>query len=164
MRFLEKINRFLNKFFMVIGGIAVLGMMALATMNVVLRIFKIPFSGAYEITGFLGAAVIAFALGYTQRRKDHIVVDIVSKKFPRRLAKVLDIFKFTIEMIFFGIVSWQIFLLGIKICREREVSETLKIIYYPFIFCVGIGFGSLSLNLLLDLLTTIFNHKEGENA
>ncbi len=149
---------------MILGGIAVLGVMTLATVNVVLRIFKIPFSGAYEITGFLGAAVIAFALGYTQRRKDHIVVDIVSNKFPRWLARPLDIFKSSLEMVFFGIISWQVFLLAFKICRECEVSETLKIIYYPFIFCVGIGFASLALNLLVDLLTSIFNHKEGKVA
>ena len=149
---------------MVLGGIALLGVMILATANVVFRVFKVPFSGAYEIIGFLGAAVIAFALGYTQRRKDHIVVDIISKKFPRRLARVLDIFKYSIETIFFGIISWQVFSLAFKYCDECEVSETLKIIFYPFIFCVGIGFACLALNLLTDLMTTIFIHKEGKGA
>ena len=69
---------------MIIGGLAVLALMILATGNVVLRIFHAPFRGTYEIVGFLGAVVIAFALGYTQKRKDHIVVDILTERFSKK--------------------------------------------------------------------------------
>ena len=52
----------------------------LATGNVVLRIFHMPFRGTYEIVSFLGAIVIAFALGLPRKRKVHIVVDILDGK------------------------------------------------------------------------------------
>ncbi len=159
MNYLEKLNIYLNKVLMILGGIAVLSLMTLATGNVVLRVFHIPYSGAYEIVSFLGALVIAFALGYTQKRKDHIVVDILTEKFPKKLNRFLDMVNFSITLVFFSIVTWQIFLWGMKIWESREVSETLKIIYYPFIFSVAIGFGVLSLTLLIDLLKT-FQKKE----
>jgi len=156
IQWLEKINRFFNKLFMVIGGLALLGVMLLATANVLFRMFHKPMSGSYEIVGFLGAAVIAFALGYTQRRKDHIVVDIISKKYPGWLRRSVDILRYPAEMTFFTIVGWHVFKLGMRIREEGEVSETLKIIFYPFIFCVAIGFASLALNLFFDFCLTIF--------
>ena len=152
---------YLNKILLVLGGIAVLSLMALATGNVALRVFHMPYRGAYELVSFLGAIVIAFALGYTQKRRDHIVVDILTEKFPARLNRVLDAINYSVTLIFFSLVTWQIFVWGMKIWESGEVSETLKIIYYPFIFAVSLGFGVLSLTLLIDLLKTF--QRKGEN-
>jgi len=157
MRFLEQLNIFLNKLLMVFGGLALLGLMVLATANVVLRIFGRPFSGTYELVGFLGALLIAFALGFTQKRKDHIVVDIVSRKFPAWLARPMDALKFLAETVFFAIVAWYVFQLGLRVREDGEVSETLKIAYHPFIYAVAAGFGLLALNLFVDFLITVFN-------
>ncbi|MGB4223153.1 MAG: hypothetical protein WBJ54_04995, partial [Syntrophorhabdus sp.] len=61
MKYFEQAIIFLNKIFLIVGGIAVLALMSVATANVVLRIFHIPFRGAYELVSFIGAIVIAFA-------------------------------------------------------------------------------------------------------
>jgi TRAP-type C4-dicarboxylate transport system permease small subunit len=120
---------------------------------VVLRFFfSAPYRGAYELVGFLGAIVIAFALGYTQKRKDHIVVDILTEKFPKRVNRVLDGVNYFITTIFFAIVSWQVFIWGMKISKSGEVSETLKIIFHPFIYSVSLGFVVFSLTLVIDFL------------
>lgn len=159
MNYLDKLNIYLNKILLILGGIAVLSLMSLATGNVLLRVFHMPYRGAYEIVSFLGAIVIAFALGYTQKRKDHIVVDILTEKFSKKVNRVLDVVNYFVTLVFFSIVTWQIFVWGAKIWESGEVSETLKIIYYPFIFSVAVGFGVLSLTLLIDLLKT-FQKKE----
>lgn len=160
METLDKLGAALNKILTILGGVALLALMLLATGNVTLRIFHAPFRGAYEVVGFLGAVVIAFALGFTQKRKDHIVVDILTEKFSKPVNRVLDAFNYFITMVFFGIVSWQIFVWGIKIWRVGELSETLKIIFYPFVLSVGFGFAVLSLTLLNDLLKTLSPRKE----
>jgi TRAP-type C4-dicarboxylate transport system permease small subunit len=161
MATLEKIRDSLNRFLMLVGSIAVLLLMALATGNVCLRFFfNAPYRGAYEIVGFLGAIVIAFALGYTQKRKDHIVVDILTEKFPKRVNRVLDGISYFITMIFFAIVSWQVFIWGVKISNSGEVSETLKIIFHPFVYSVALGFAVFSLTLIVDFLKN-FQHTEG---
>jgi len=160
MKYLEALNGFLNKILMILGGFAVLALMSLATGNVVLRLFHIPYRGAYEIVSFLGAIVIAFALGYTQKRKGHIVVDILTDKFPKKVNRILDIVNYFFTMIFFAIIAWQIYLWGMKIWESGELSETLKIIYHPFIFSVSIGFAVLSLTIFIDLLKTILNKEE----
>jgi len=160
MKYLEALNGMLNKILLILGGIAVLGLMTLATGNVVMRIFQVPFRGAYEIVSFLGAIVIAFALGFTQKRKDHIVVDILTDKFPKKVNRVLDFINYLITMIFFGIISWQIYVWGMKIWESGEVSETLKIIYHPFIFSVSAGFAVLSFTIFIDFLKIILRQEE----
>ena len=160
MKFLETLTNFLNKILMIAGGVAVLALMTLATGNVVLRVFHFPFRGAYEIVAFLGAIVIAFALGYTQRRKDHIVVEILTERFPRKLQRATDTLAYLIIMIFFAVVSWQIFVWGMKIYVSHEVSETLKVIYHPFVFAVAAAFAVVSLTALVDFLKNLFTPGE----
>jgi TRAP-type C4-dicarboxylate transport system permease small subunit len=161
MNYLEKIDDFLNKILMVVGSVAVLLLMSIATVNAFMRLpfIKTTWRGAYETVGFLGAIVIAFALGYTQKRKDHIVVDILTEKFPKRVNRVLDGINYLITTIFFIIVSWQVFAWGMKISKSGEVSETLKIIFHPFIYSVSLGFAVFSLTLILDFLKN-FQSKE----
>jgi len=161
MKLLEKIRNLLDKVFLVLGGVAVLTLMALATGNVCFRIFGMPYRGAYELVAFLGAVVTAFALGYTQRKKSHIVVDILTGTFSDGVKKALDGISYTIGMVFFALISWVIFKWGIRIAGSGEVSETLKIAYYPFIYAVAAGFGFLCLTLILDLLHTVL--KKGGN-
>jgi len=157
MNYLEKINDFLNKILMVVGSIAVLLLMSIATVNAFMRLpfLKTTWRGAYETVGFLGAIVIAFALGYTQKRKDHIVVDILTEKFPKRVNRILDGINYFITMIFFAMVSWQVFVWGMKISKSGEVSETLKIMFHPFVYSVSLGFAVFSLTLILDFLKNL---------
>ena len=155
MEVLEKIRDLLDKAFLVLGGVAVLALMALATGNVCFRVFGMPYRGAYELVAFLGALVTAFALGYTQRKKSHIVVDILTETFRPGVKKVLDGISYFIGMVFFALISWVIFRWGIQIAQSGELSETLKVIYYPFIFSVSLGFAFLCLTLIVDFLITL---------
>lgn len=155
MDFLERIRNLFDKAFLILGGLAVLALMALATGNVCFRVFGLPYRGAYELVSFLGAVVTAFALGYTQRKKSHIVVDILTETFSEGVKKALDGISYFIGMVFFALISWVIFRWGIRIAGSGEVSETLKIAYYPFIYAVALGFAFLCLTLLLDFLHAV---------
>jgi len=160
MKYLDYATDVINKVLLVLGGVAVLALMLLATGNVTLRIFHIPFRGTYEIVSFLGAIVISFALGYTLKKRDHIVVDIISDKFPESLKKVIDIFADICIAVFFAIVAWQMYVWGMKIWDENEVSETLKIVYYPFVFACALGFAAISVSALVDFLKKIIGRGE----
>ena len=159
---LERLSELLRRVLMIAGGVALLALTLLATMNVALRIFRVPVSGAYEVVSFLGAVVTAGALGYTQKRKDHIVVDILSDKFPAKVKRVLDRVSYSLILVFFSIVSWQTFVYGKRLLRTGELSETLKIAYYPFVFLVSAGFAVLALTVLLDLAETVWARGDGK--
>jgi TRAP-type C4-dicarboxylate transport system permease small subunit len=148
---LDKIDNLLGRILLVLSGAAVLALMLLATGNVILRIFHAPFRGTYEIVSFMGAIGVAFALASTQRRKGHIVVDILSSRYPRPVKRLVDALSAAISAVFFGIVAWQVLVWGARVMTSGEVSETLKIIYHPFVFGVAAGFGLLALTCLLDI-------------
>ena len=159
---LERLADLLRRVLMIAGGVALLALTLLATMNVALRIFRVPVSGAYEVVSFLGAVVTAGALGYTQKRKDHIVVDILSDKFPAPVKRVLDRVSYALILAFFSIVSWQTFVYGKRLLVTGEMSETLRIAYYPFVFLVSAGFAVLALTVLLDLAETVWSRGNGK--
>ena len=142
---------------MIAGGVSLLALTLLATMNVALRIFQVPVSGTYEVVSFLGAIVTAGALGHTQKRKDHIVVDILSDKFPPAVKRILDPVSNVLILVFFVIVSWQTFVYGKRLMLTGELSETLKVAYYPFVFLVSAGFAVLALTVLLDLVESAWS-------
>jgi len=156
MKYLDDFDRLLNTTLMIAGGIALIALMLLATGNVVLRVFHLPLSGTYEVVSFLGAIVIASALGYTQRHKDHIVVDILSAKFPTAIKSIVNACSYLAMTVFFAVVSWQICIWGLKIRESGELSETLKIMYHPFVFGVSLGFAVLTIACMVDLVKAVF--------
>jgi len=153
---LERFSAGLRKILMIAGGVSLLALTLLATANVALRILRVPVGGAYEIVSFLGAIVTAGALGFTQKRKDHIVVDILSDRFPVPVKRALDRVSYAIMFVLFSIVSWQTFVYGMRLLATGELSETLRIAYYPFVFGVCLGFAVLALTILLDLVETVW--------
>jgi TRAP-type C4-dicarboxylate transport system permease small subunit len=160
---LNKIDNVLGRILLILSGAAVVALMLLATGNVVLRIFHAPYRGTYEIVSFLGAIGVAFALASTQRRKGNIVVDILSSRYPAPVRRVVDAVSAGITALFFGIVAWQVAVWGGRLMAAGEVSETLKIIYHPFVFGVAAGFGLLSLTSLLDIPRALGKDREGKS-
>jgi TRAP-type C4-dicarboxylate transport system permease small subunit len=151
-----KFNTYLNKLLAFFSGISVLILTAIAAGNMLLRIVYVPINGSYELIGFFGAVAIGFALGYTQIRKDHIIVTIFTDKYSKKTIPFLDGISYLVNMIFFALVSWQTMKWGIKIARTGELSETLKIIYHPFVYCLALGFAALSLTLLVDFIRLFY--------
>ena len=157
---LERFSAGLRKVLLVAGGVSLLALTLLATGNVALRIFRVPVGGAYEVVSFLGAIVTAGALGFTQKRKDHIVVDILSDRFPAPVKRALDRASYVLMFVLFSIVSWQTFVYGMRLLQTGERSETLRIAFYPFVFVVCLGFAVLALTILLDLVETFWAERE----
>jgi TRAP-type C4-dicarboxylate transport system permease small subunit len=152
MVWLEKISKLLNKWFVWLGGVALLLMIGIACANMLLRPLGAPLKGAYELVGFFGALTIAFALGYAQITGSHIAVDILTTHYSKKMQRMTSAISSFLCMIFFVLVSWQTAVFATTIWKRGETSETLRIIYYPFIYLVSICCGLLALVLLIDFL------------
>jgi TRAP-type C4-dicarboxylate transport system permease small subunit len=155
MRILQKSIRLLNMILIVVAGAGLLGVMGISVANVVLRLTGVRFGGAYELAGFVGAVVIASALGQTQEKKDHVPVDIIPRKFPAGVNTAIDIFKYLLKTAFAIVVAWQMTQYGLRMARSGEVSETLKMPFYPFIFVVAGGFAVLACTVILDVIRSL---------
>lgn len=162
MNFLDRINQTLNQALMWIAGLLLAGMVLLTCANIFLRIIWIPVRGTFELVGYSGAVLTAFALGYAQTRRGHIAVDVLVLRFSQKTQRILDIINHCICMIFFALVAWQISRYATTLWRTGELTETLQIVYYPFTYAVALGCATLSLVFLTDFLQSLIRKKEGE--
>ncbi len=151
----EKIIAVINRTCIVIGGFSLLLMMLIGFANVASRCFWRPIKGSFEVIGFLGALTTAMALGYTQTRKNHVAIDILTNHYNAHWRRRAKAFSYFISALFFAMASWQTTIWGLNIWHSGERSETLRIIYFPFIFVVSIGLGLLAFTLFLDFLQNL---------
>jgi len=147
---IEKIIARINKGCIVIGGLSLLLMMLIGFANVASRCFWRPIKGSFEVIGFLGAITTTMALGYTQTRKNHVAIDILTNHYSAQWRRRAKTFSYFISALFFAMASWQTTIWGMNIWQSGEKSETLRISYYPFIFIVVFGLGLLAVVLFLD--------------
>ncbi len=153
--FLKRINR-LQVF---LGGCFLVMMIFLTCANILLRQFGVPVRGTFEIMGFLGAVIFAFSLGYSHEKKEHLYVSIIFDRFPEKVKKAAHVINSLVCIFFFSLVSWQLVKKALILKNVHEVSETLRIAYYPFILVLSFGVAVLVLYFIYELFI-----KFGDNA
>ena len=144
-----------GKAFNILACVAVIAMMLLSTADVVLRLFGKPIPGTYELVGFLGTIVVSLALAFTSMEKGHIAVEILVEKLPQRAQLGIEAFCNLIGAVLFGVIAWQAVLYAIDIKKSGEVSLTLQMPPYPFIFGIAVGCALLSLLLVSDFIKSL---------
>jgi TRAP-type C4-dicarboxylate transport system permease small subunit len=128
----------LSKFLNVIAGIAITFMMFLTVTDVILRSFRRPIVGTYELVAFSGAIVIGFAVPLTTLLKGHVLVDFFVLKFPKRIRNVVHVLTRLMGIGLFSLLGWNLIKLGMDLYRTGEVSLTLQLPFYPIAFGIGI--------------------------
>jgi len=131
---------------------AVVFIMLLVTADVILRLFRRPIPGVYDIVGLVGSAVIAFALPYTTLKKGHIAVDIVVRKLPRTARVVINVANTLASLALFGLLSWQSATHAATLRTSGEVSPTIRLHTYPFVYGVSAACVLLCVVLCVELL------------
>lgn len=151
LKALERINAIFEKILVAVAGILLVAMVAITCANIVLRWFWVPLRGTFELMGLMGAVVVAFALAYTQSRKEHISVDILVSTFPPGLRRFFTVINDLACICFSMVASWQVIKIANNLLTSGEVSETLRVIFYPFTYAVALGFIALSLVFFADI-------------
>lgn len=162
MHFLDRISRFLNHLLLAVAGVFMVAMVLLTCSDIFFRLVWVPIRGSVELVGYFSAVVTAFALGYTQMRKGHTSVDVVVNLFPMKVKRFLGMLNSLICMTFFAFAAWRITIWSNTIRNLGEVSETLRIVFYPFSYGVALGCAVLSLVFLTEFLKSLLPWKEGE--
>jgi TRAP-type C4-dicarboxylate transport system permease small subunit len=165
MGFLEKPSKGLAKILYWVAGTAIVSMMLLTCADVILRLgvtayheyhwqFLSPFRpipGTYELVCFLGAVAVAFAMAHTSVEQGHVAVSIVVQLFPKRVQAVIETITTLFGLVFFILIAWQSVLYACDLRASGEVSLTLELPFYPFVYGIGFASASVCLVLLVDL-------------
>jgi len=93
MGFYSKVSHIIIKVLLIIGGIALLVMMAIVVGNSIGRaLFRTPIFGTIEIAGLAGVVVVAGAVGFTEREHRNIVVDTAANRMKPNMRALADAF------------------------------------------------------------------------
>jgi len=136
---LEKQTDNLSTAFNWVAGVSILVMMILTCADVVLRFFRHPIPGTYEIVGLMGTVGVSFALAYTTVQQGHIAVEFLVRKMPEKVQEVLAAGVDLVSTLLFGIITWQSVVYALDLRRTGEVSLTVEIPVYPFVFGIALG-------------------------
>lgn len=160
MAALEKLTSLMVRILALVAGLFLVGMILITCANIFSRAVWVPVRGAFELMGYAGAVVTAFALGYTQIKRGNIAVDILVNRYPPWAKRLVNIVNSLICMVFFSLASWQLCVKANTMMKTGEVTETLRIIYYPFVYAVALGCVVLVLMFLTEFLRSAFPKEE----
>ncbi len=138
MRVFEVAVLRISKVMDVVGGTILTLMMLITVLDVVLRFFKKPITGTYELVFLGGAVVIACAVPVTSWEGGHVCVDFLLEHFPKVTKRGIGIFTRLLGIVFFFLLGWNLFILGQELFKSGEVSLTLHVPYYPVAFILAI--------------------------
>jgi TRAP-type C4-dicarboxylate transport system permease small subunit len=137
MEWLNKQTEGVCKLLNMIAGCTLTLMMLLTVTDVILRFFRMPIIGAYELVAFGGGIVIGLSLPLTSYKKGHILVDDFLKGFSKDTRKYVHLTTRLLGLGLFTIISWNMFVMGMDMIRSGEVSLTLEMPFYPVVFGIG---------------------------
>ncbi len=152
---LEKWTARVAEVFNWVAAAAVTGMMLLTCMDIVLRLFRRPIPGTYEVVGFLGAVFAAFSLGYTSANRGHIAVDFIVQKLPPRAQTIIDGVNALVCAALFGLLARQSMRYAADLQAFGEVSMTLQMPVYHFVYGIAVGCWLLVLVLVVRVLKNL---------
>ena len=150
-RIVNSVSRVTNS----ISCVALVAMMGLVFVNVVSRALGHPIFGTYETVGFLASILIAFSIAECAVKKGHIVVNILEDLIPKPILPVLDTIVALLATSLYLVLAWQCAVYAGIMWERGELSMSMEIPFYPFIFVVAFGFLMLGLVLMIELFKSL---------
>ena len=116
-------------------------MVVVTALDVVLRVFRVPLTGAYDIVKIAGAITIAAALPYTTAIKGHVAIEYFFHKLNRPGRIVVDALMRLLGMALFSLLAWGSVRYGNNLRASGEVSLTLQwpVFWVPYVMAVCCG-------------------------
>ena len=126
-------------------------MAALVAANVISRLTPLgPISGTFELTGYLGALLTAFALGHNQVIRGNIAVEFLVSRLSKKTQAAIDTVVFFVSAVLCILICWRCVHEAIDMSRTGEVSPTLSIPFFPVFLGIALGCALLTLVFLTD--------------
>lgn len=150
-RFLNGVGR-LSRYINIIAGMAITFIMLLTVFDVILRYFRKPIVGTYELVAFSGAVVIGFAIPLTSWMRGHIYVDFFTARLPQTLRSIVNMATRSLGIALFLLIGWNLIKVGMDLQQSGEVSLTLQLPFYPVAYGVAFSCFVQCLVLLTDMV------------
>jgi len=135
--FLDKVLK-LSRLINFIGGVSLSFIMFLTVADIILRSFRRPIIGTYEIVAFSGAVVIGFSVPLTSWMRGHVYTDFVILRFSQKTRNIFNIATRCLGIGLFLLIGWNLIKYGMDLYQSGEVSPTLTMPFYPVAYGVAV--------------------------
>jgi TRAP-type C4-dicarboxylate transport system permease small subunit len=125
----------------VVSGAGLMVMVLVTSLDVVLRVFRLSFTGAYDLVKIAAILTVAAALPYTTAIKGHVAIEYFFHKLGRRRRAVVDTLMRLLGMGLFSLLAWGSVQYGNSLRQSGEVSLTLQlpIFWVPYLLAASCG-------------------------
>jgi C4-dicarboxylate transporter DctM subunit len=131
-------------------------LMLITALDVIMRyVFNRPIPGSLETTQFIMAILVGWGFAYTATKKGHVVIDVITAKFPPKTRIYINAINGIFSLIMGALITWQIALYGYMMQLSTITSSVLRTPVYPFIYAVAFGFLVLCIVYLFDVIENI---------
>jgi len=139
MELLDRVLKAASRALSVVAGGSLVLLMTLTVVDVVLRGFRKPIAGTYELVAFAGALVIGLSMPLAQRARSHIYVEILVERLPRAARDAVHAVTRVLVIGLFAVIGWNLVKYGAGLMASHEVSLTLQVPFWPFAFALALG-------------------------
>jgi len=143
----KRIGNWMNN----ISGVLLYCMMLLTVVDVVGRSVGKPVHQSYELSGILGAIVVAFALPKTSLDRGNIIIDILTAKMTKTPRKVLFVLTRTFNVALLAALTLFVFKKGYALSKTGTEYDVLHIGTYYIIYVLAFACFILMLTYVADI-------------
>ena len=147
----HKLLRSLVKSLAYIAGTGLILMVVITGADVVLRLFHLSLTGAYDLVKIAAAMTVAAALPYTTSIKGHVAIEFFFHKLGRRGRVLADGLMRIAGMVLFALLAWGCIDYGNSLREKGEVSMTLQLPVFWVAYVLAISCGLVVLIKLYHL-------------
>jgi TRAP-type C4-dicarboxylate transport system permease small subunit len=120
---------------------AILAIIALMTFtDVFLRyVFNSPFDFTYEITEMSMGIIVYFGLGYATHTEDHISVDMLTIRMPKRLRAFFALLTSLLALIYLALLVWRVWVRADDLATTGDKTQVLLWPLWPDAYLMAFG-------------------------
>ena len=157
---LTKIEFFLRKLrlaLVAISGAALISMVLMITLDVFLRfVFNAPLPASLEMSQLFEPHVVFLPMAFALATGSHVRVSLFTQHFRSRTRKWVEIFDFSIAMVFFGLFfywGWLHFWASFKI--NEVMLASIKLYWWTGKLAMPLGLFLITIECLYQVIMII---------
>ena len=153
---IEKVANPLSRVVDSVGRVILALMVLLISVDVVLRyFFNRPIRGSYELVEFMMVLVVFLGLAYTQTKKGHVSITLLTNKLAPSQMSVVKSTTNLLCLIIFSLITWRCIIQAENLRTSGTSSDVLFIPNLPFMWVVVFGSVLLCFIFLIDFINSV---------
>lgn len=138
------------KYVSYLGALSLLVIALIATVDAVAtKIFHAPIRNVTEFVTYMNVPVVFFCIGFVQLDRGHTHIDLIYRRFPPVIHKIIHILGYVIGVAVCGFAGWRGIVLTLqKLETMTYASGPTSFLIWPFVVCIGVGYLVLAISFL----------------